>query len=350
MQAVELSRSCTHKKHQRPYYSVPQDILKWILSFIVSPADFVRLRTVCKQWNTILEELFFGSVRMKRCDLLQSIQIIRHNFEHKIPFILTKDTLTVSATTHYLNCSLQMDHRVETTGIDRETRHYFLMSTQSLWEYLELEDQTCVLFYFCRLVGRITYPCSIEGNRAITSTLCRDGYIGNIHRTGLAHFDVWSPALVPEYNTEVETDAAMFLGIGNKFRSRMLELKVYSIRIDSGNEILLLSWTPGNEPTKRFDYFFEGVEQKDKQKIRRWEPLHSCNLDLVDRNQGRLLFKETYDGHALEDSLRTLSFSHVIKICMNIGDPFHPLIIKCIDEAKPQLSFDLQWVFYHHAQ
>jgi hypothetical protein len=110
MQAVELSRSCTHKKHQRPYYSVPQDILKWILSFIVSPSDFVRLRTVCKQWNTILGELFFGTVRVNRNELLWALKMIQHSFVDMIPFILSKGMLTVSAATKYFYCFVHMDH------------------------------------------------------------------------------------------------------------------------------------------------------------------------------------------------------------------------------------------------
>jgi hypothetical protein len=79
-----------------PYYTVPVKTTKWILSFLASPVDFVRARAVCEDWNTLLGELFFGTVTATKNELLRMVHIIQFI---KIPFMLTRSTLKLSVNT-----------------------------------------------------------------------------------------------------------------------------------------------------------------------------------------------------------------------------------------------------------
>jgi hypothetical protein len=115
------------KEASIPYYTLPREIVKEVLSFFTSPIDFVLLRRVCRQWNTLLGELFFKTLMVKREELLQVIQICDFTSDRMIPFRFTRDRLDISTGTKGLDCCACMDRVMETTMVDRSVVYAFDM-------------------------------------------------------------------------------------------------------------------------------------------------------------------------------------------------------------------------------
>ncbi len=347
-----------------PYYSkesislIPVEIVKWILSFVTSPTDFVRLRTVCKQWNTILGELFFGTLEVKTKELRSIVEILQHTFQDVLPLMIYKDMLMLSAMTRYSDCGASMECPVKTTGID-ERIYLFLMSTRTLLDGLTLSNQKHTLFHFSVLAKRITCRFPIEeGDRSIMSTLLEGVYDAAVHYTGFDSIDEWSPAYFPEHDLEVETIGGMFLGIYTQMEcGSLMQFSIYMLDDSSlGIRILLVSVAPEKddtayEPALQFDYFFKERKSKDDQEVERWEPLWISELVAIEKKIGQrlvikeddLLFSKKYNIKSISDALRTLGPSAPITVCIAPNEE-NSLIIKYPGMLGRMYNFDMMWV------
>jgi hypothetical protein len=344
-----------------PYYTVPSEIIKWILSFVVSPEDFVRLRTVSKQWNRLLGELFFGTAMVNRLGLLRLIKILQSCFEDRIPFILKKNLLTVSAHTKYTDYVL-VDCPVDTTGIEGGNAHYFLMPTNSFSKILESDSRDQIPLCFQDSIGKITYRAK---DGSIVTTISKDGYDAEIH-IGERDPNRFPPFVVPEYNLEVETDAGMVQTVIEQMNSSVhISLRMYQSH-HYINDILILSWRPddmydfgvdSNHSVLRtqsvaiFNFFFKKKEQHGDEKTTRWKPADYFDLYTEERicgpenNTGNeyVLVYTSLRKKAIRDSLRMLDRTHPISMCISTEDCESPLIIKYSIEWSRDRMLNIQW-------
>jgi hypothetical protein len=347
-----------------PYYSkesvslIPPEITKWILSFVTSPKDFVRLRTVCRQWNTLLGELFFGTVTATKNDLLRMVHVIQYCFEEKIPFMLTKSALKISANTTHTDCSVEMNYTVNTTGIDKEITYYFLMPTREFYDGLNRSKKT--LFCFSNLAGRMVCKFSTETEDwSIILDISKSGYHTNIHSTGYAPIDMWrsqwlalGSAVVPKYSVKLGTDVGMFLSICKATSESLLRLSMYTLRDRVfDRDMLLLTLTPGNRSCNalRLDYYFI---RKNESKPNQWMPLQLIDLIDIETKRGQriavqnddLVFSEQYSTYSIADALSKLNPSSPIAVCIDQHDT-RSLIVKYPGLYGITYKFNIRWIF-----
>ncbi len=313
-----------------PYYSkesisiIPTEIVRWILSFVTSPKDFVRLRTVCRQWNTLLGNLFFGTLKIEKWQLFSILSGFKRIFE-RLPFTFAKGMLTVSAGTRHVDSAVHMVCPVETTGIEKETQN-FTVDTQVLYKRVKRCNNTHILFHFSILACRITCNVATEEDRSLFSAMSapEQGYAPKIHSTGFDSIDLWHPVRIPEYNLEVRTIAGMFSSILNQTYDSDLQMSIYSIH---DGRILLISMSPDTrceeDSSIRFDYFFK-KKKEEEQKITRWEPMRLVDLIATDKTIGQrfvvsnedLLFRQEYNRNSIEDALREVGEYIDITVCI----------------------------------
>jgi hypothetical protein len=296
----------------------------------VCPADFVRLRTVCKQWNTILGELFFGTLVVNKEKLLEVVNMLQCTFEYKLPLLITRNTLTVSAETKHNDCAVHIDIPVETTGVEGKNLYFFLVETKPFYAHLSLCKLKYIPFSFSEWKGTIT--CSLGKDWSLFSTM-------------------WRPTCIPDHNFELRTNAGMFLSISNQsifeYPDTTITMSIYSIHNERGGNLLLVSMSLDNryefEPAIRFDYYF--MKEND-QKVTRWNLLSLCDLISNEDAIGQrfivkkedLLFRKQYNRESIVDALRMLNTTDRLTVGIS-----QTLVIKYSVGG----SFDIQWVIQH---
>jgi hypothetical protein len=330
-----------------PYYTVPRDILKWILSFIVYPADFMRLRRVCKEWNNLLGELFFGTVRVNRDGLLRLLKILQYTFEREIPFILAKDTLTVSAGIKQIECSVYVECPVETNGIENTTPYYFTMSTESLLKMIDQDSREYVVFFFSDRIGKIMYG-------SIVSRILKDACRFKIYLIAYAREGLRSPVSIPSYDLEFETNVEMFQSILDQSNQPRVSLRIYSTHNYRGEYVLVLSCSPEDidDFASQSQPMLVFKEQGDDPKVKRWKPtdLYDAHMTehermpyctVEDRN---FLVRRSFYKHSIVNSLCLLNPLQKVSLCIEESGHTALILKYSIEWCKDQIV-NIHWFF-----